>query len=72
MAGSRAKNDFGQIGYGGPCPPGGTHRYYFTLYALDQLLTLDPGATKPQVLQAIAGHQLATAQLMGRYHRAQG
>jgi Raf kinase inhibitor-like YbhB/YbcL family protein len=69
QGGLQGKNDFGKIGYGGPCPPGGTHRYYFTLYALDQPLTLEPGVTKQQVLQAIAGHQLAKAQLMGRYRR---
>jgi hypothetical protein len=69
QGGLQGKNDFGTIGYGGPCPPGGTHRYYFTLYALDQLLNLGPRATKPQVLRAISGHQLAEAQLMGRYRR---
>jgi hypothetical protein len=65
----QGKNDFGNLGYGGPCPPAGTHRYYFTLYALDQPLTLSPRATKQQVLQGISGHRLAEAQLMGRYHR---
>ena len=61
--------DFGRIGYGGPCPPSGTHRYYFKLYALDTTLTLPPGATKTQVETAMKGHVLAQAQLMGTYRR---
>jgi hypothetical protein len=63
------KNDFGRQGYGGPCPPGGTHRYYFKLYALDCLLNLKAGATKAQVLKAMEGHVLAEGQLMGMYRR---
>ena len=62
-------NDFGKIGYGGPCPPGGTHRYYFKLYALDTLLDLKPGATKEQLLDAIQGHLLAETEVMGKYSR---
>jgi len=62
-------NDFGRIGYGGPCPPGGTHRYYFKLYALDAVLDLEAGARKPQLLEAMEGHILAEGQLMGRYSR---
>ncbi len=62
-------NDFGKIGYGGPCPPGGTHRYYFKLYALDTLLDLKPGATKEQLLDAIQGHILAETEVMGKYSR---
>ncbi len=62
-------NDFGRIGYGGPCPPSGTHRYYFKLNALDTELKLDAGATKAQVLKAMEGHVLAQGQLMGRYKR---
>jgi hypothetical protein len=62
-------NDFRRLGYGGPCPPGGTHRYYFKLYALDTTLPLDAGATKAQVEAAMAGHILAHAQLMGKYKR---
>ncbi len=62
-------NDFGRIGYGGPCPPGGTHRYYFKLYALDAMLDLEPGARKQQLLEAMEGHILAEGQLMGRYSR---
>ena len=62
--------DFGRPGYGGPCPPSGTHRYYFKLYALDTMLTLPPGATKRQVEAAVQHHILAQAQLMGTYRRA--
>jgi Raf kinase inhibitor-like YbhB/YbcL family protein len=63
------KNDFGRLGYGGPCPPGGTHRYFFKLYALDTLLNLDSGSTKAQLLAAMKGHILAEGQLMGKYKR---
>ena len=62
-------NDFRKIGYGGPCPPGGTHRYYFKLYALDKELGLEPGMTKTQLLEAMEGHILAQGQLMGKYKR---
>jgi len=62
-------NDFRKIGYGGPCPPGGTHRYYFKLYALDTELDLEPGATKADVTGAMQGHILAECRLMGRYSR---
>ncbi len=62
-------NDFGRIGYGGPCPPGGTHRYYFKLYALDAVLDFEAGARKQQLLEAMEGHILAEGQLMGRYSR---
>ncbi|MBD2665616.1 phospholipid-binding protein, PBP family [Richelia sinica FACHB-800] len=67
--GVQGKNDFGKLGYGGPCPPSGTHRYFFKLYALDKNLGLPPGATKEQILQAMKGHVLATAELIGRYQR---
>ncbi len=62
-------NDFRRIGYGGPCPPGGTHRYYFKLYAIDSEPGLSSGATKKEVLDSIEGHVLAEGQLMGRYSR---
>ena len=62
-------NDFRRLGYGGPCPPGGTHRYYFKLYALDTGLSLESGATKAQVEDAMEGHVLAQGQLMGKYSR---
>jgi len=67
--GRQGTNDFGRIGYGGPCPPGGTHRYYFKLYALDTALDLEAGARKPQLLEAMEGHILAEGQLMGKYSR---
>jgi Raf kinase inhibitor-like YbhB/YbcL family protein len=69
---NRAKqgtNDFRKIGYGGPCPPGGTHRYYFKIYSLDTDLDLESGATKAQLLQAMKGHVLGEDQLMGKYKR---
>src|SRR5215471_242183 len=66
----QGKNDFGKIGYGGPCPPSGpAHRYYFKLYALDQMTSLRPQATKQQLLDAIKGHVLGQAELMGTYKR---
>ncbi len=67
--GVQGKNDFGQLGFGGPCPPSGTHRYFFKLYALDQMLDLPPGASKADVLAAMEGHVLEAAELMGRYAR---
>ncbi len=64
------RNDFGNLGYGGPCPPPGpTHRYYYKLYAIDIEPPLEAGATKAEVMAAIEGHVLAEAQLMGRYAR---
>lgn len=68
-AGLQGKNDFGQIGYDGPCPPNGTHRYYFKLYALDAELALEPGATKEELLKAMEGHILAEGQLIGKYQK---
>jgi Raf kinase inhibitor-like YbhB/YbcL family protein len=63
-------NDFRRVGYGGPCPPPGSpHRYLFKLYALDATTNLKPRATKQQLLDAIKGHILGEAQLMGRYGR---
>jgi hypothetical protein len=62
-------NSFGRSSYDGPCPPFGTHRYFFKLYALDTTLNLDPSATKDQVLAAMQGHILAEAELMGIYIR---
>ena len=64
------KNDFGNLGYGGPAPPRGKpHRYYFKLYALDTMLSLQPGAIKDDLLKAMKGHILAEGQLMGKYQR---
>jgi Raf kinase inhibitor-like YbhB/YbcL family protein len=63
------KNDFGKFGYGGPCPPGGTHRYFFKLYALDTVIKLESGITKAQLLTAMERHILDEGQLMGKYKR---
>jgi hypothetical protein len=66
----QGSNDFRRVGYGGPCPPRGTsHRYFFKLYALDSDLSLDPGATKADVLSTMEGHILGEGQLMGTYQR---
>jgi Raf kinase inhibitor-like YbhB/YbcL family protein len=62
-------NSWGRSGYGGPCPPSGTHRYFFKLYALDTTLNLEAGANKEQLLQAMEGHVLSQAELMGTYTR---
>ena len=63
-------NDFGRIGYGGPCPPGGSsHRYFFKIYALDNELVLKAKAVKKDVLKDMEGHILAEGQLMGTYKR---
>ena len=63
------KNSWGDIGYGGPCPPSGTHRYYFKFYALDTLISLLPGATKEQLLKEMNGHILAQTELMGTFSK---
>ncbi len=62
-------NDFGRIGYGGPCPPGGTHRYFFKIYALDTEVGLQAGADKRRLLKAMEGHILGQGQLVGKYKR---
>jgi Raf kinase inhibitor-like YbhB/YbcL family protein len=62
-------SDFGRSGYGGPCPPSGTHRYYFTIYALDAMLDLPGSTKKADLVRAMKGHILAEGQLMGRYRR---
>lgn len=62
-------NSFQKIGYGGPCPPGGTHRYYFKLYALDALLDLPAGVSKEHLVDAMHGHVLAETEVMGKYSR---
>lgn len=68
--GLQGSSSFGRVGYGGPCPPPGpAHRYFFKLYALDTVLPLEPGAGKQQVIDAMKGHVLGQAQLMGRFKR---
>lgn len=68
--GTQGKNDFDKLGYGGPCPPSGVHRYFFKLYALDRELELKSGATKAQLEAAMDGHILDQAELIGRYARS--
>ena len=62
-------NDFGTIGYRGPCPPGGTHRYYYTVYALDTEIQLPAKITKDDLLEAMDGHIINKGHLMGIYTR---
>ncbi len=66
---SEGTNDFGKPGYGGPCPPAGTHHYIFHLYALDTKLRLAGGAKRGQLEKAFAGHILARGKLIGRCSR---
>jgi Raf kinase inhibitor-like YbhB/YbcL family protein len=63
-------NDFRKTGYGGPCPPSGTHRYFFKLYALDTTLSIQGDVTKDVLLGAIKGHILAQGELIGKYSRS--
>jgi Raf kinase inhibitor-like YbhB/YbcL family protein len=63
------RNSSGNIGYDGPCPPSGTHRYYFKLYALDTTIGLLPGASKEQLLREMEGHTLAQGELMGTFSK---
>ena len=66
----REVNDFGRIGYNGPCPPPGqNHRYFFKVYALDATLGLESGATKSQLEAAMSGHILAQGEMIGKYRR---
>ena len=67
--GTQGKTDFGRIGYGGPCPPSGTHRYFFKLYALDTTLSLLPGTDKAQLESEMDGHILAQTELMGKFSK---
>ncbi len=66
----QGKNDFGQAGYGGPCPPSGEHRYNITLFALDMVPTLAAGAKRAQFDAALKGHILGKTVLPARYSRA--
>jgi len=68
--GSRhGENSWSRLGYGGPCPPAGTHRYFFRLYAVDAVLDLASGVSREQLMQALEGHVLARAELMGTYSK---
>lgn len=61
--------DFGKVGFGGPCPPSGTHRYFFRLYALDTTLSLQASASLQDLLRLMKGHILEKAELVGLYGR---
>lgn len=66
----QGRNGFKKIGYGGPCPPpGSAHRYYFKLYALDKKLELSSGVTKSDLVDAMEGHIISKAELIGKYSR---
>lgn len=67
--GKQGTTDFKKVGYGGPCPPSGTHRYFFKIYALDKELNLDSRTTKSELLEAMKDHVLAQGELMGKYKR---
>jgi len=67
--GVQGANDFGKSGYRGPCPPPGTHRYSFKIFALDRELELGSGAKRSQVDAAMKGHVIAQGELVGRYAR---
>jgi Raf kinase inhibitor-like YbhB/YbcL family protein len=67
VGGIQGTNDFGKRNYGGPCPPSGTHRYFFKIFALDTKLDLKPSARRAELDAAMRGHTLAQGELMGRY-----
>ncbi|MEJ2013489.1 MAG: YbhB/YbcL family Raf kinase inhibitor-like protein [Anaerolineales bacterium] len=68
--GESGSNSWGETRYGGPCPPSGTHRYFFHLYALDQPLDLPAGASQSELHRAMEGHILAEATLLGTYTKS--
>lgn len=67
--GKQGMNDFRKHDYGGPCPPSGTHRYFFKLYALDTTLELKPNTTKPELEAAMKNHIIGQAEMIGLYKR---
>lgn len=69
IPGEQGRNDFGRGDYGGPCPPSGTHRYFFKVYALDAELNLKPGLKKVELENAMKGHILDKAELVGLYKK---
>jgi Raf kinase inhibitor-like YbhB/YbcL family protein len=69
IPGITGTNGAGKTGYHGPCPPSGSHRYFFNVYALDTRLDLEPGATKKELKEAMDGHILGEATVMGYYGR---
>lgn len=68
--GLEGKNSGGQIGYTPPCPPSGTHRYFFKVFAIDSVLELEKGAEKNKLLRALQNHVLAYGELIGLYKKA--
>ena len=67
VPGIEGQNDSGEVGYSGPCPPSGTHRYFFRLYALDARLTLKKGYSRTDLEKAMEGHVLAQTELVGLF-----
>jgi Raf kinase inhibitor-like YbhB/YbcL family protein len=67
---SLGTNSFGHIGYNGPCPPSGTHRYFFNIYGLDTSLKLEAGSEENEILHAMKDHIVAEGELMGKYKRS--
>ena len=65
----QGRTSFGKRSYGGPCPPGETHRYFFKLYALDTMLELEQGLPKSALEKAMTGHMIEKAELIGKYSR---
>lgn len=72
IPGKQGSNNFGMKDYGGPCPPSGTHRYFFKLYALDKKLEEKEGLSKQELEKAMQGHILDKAELIGLYKRPRG
>ena len=69
IPGKQGRNDSGENNYGGPCPPSGTHRYFFKVYALDKMLNLSEGISKGELEKAMQGHILGQAELIGLYNK---
>jgi len=69
VPGTEGVNDFQRHSYGGPCPPSGTHRYFFKVYALDAKLELSPNSRKRDLEKAMEGHILAKGEIIGLYSR---
>ncbi len=68
---TQGRNDYGEIGYSGPQPPSGEHRYFFRLFAIDTVLSLSRGVKRAEVEDAIADHVIDEAETMGRYSAEQ-
>lgn len=69
IPGKQGFNDFGKLDWGGPCPPSGTHRYFFKVYALDEKLNLEEGISKEELEAAMEGHILEKVELIGLYKK---